>query len=98
MLGLIAMFFFMLVGSFLYGSESVTEPAELIPATGADGSTRASAPPRGQNRIMLGDENSRNAHAQRASDYHWVKAYPGSGRESMRELQLTSIVIVPASP
>jgi hypothetical protein len=32
---------------------------------------------------MLGDGNSRNAHAQRASDYHWVKAYPGSGWESM---------------
>jgi hypothetical protein len=36
-----------------------------------------------QNRIMLRDGTSRDAHAQGASHYHVVKAYPGPGWESM---------------
>jgi hypothetical protein len=35
-----------------------------------------------KNRIMLGDRNSRNAHAQRARNYHWLKRTPrGSGSQ-----------------
>src|ERR1700736_1339535 len=50
------------------------------------------APRQDQSRVSLGNGTNRNAHAQEASHYHYLKAYPAAKRESMGANQKLGVI------